>query len=176
MQVLGKWLELSCMCSFKCPFLFQAVSWPNGMDKPYLETIDLRFCSFTAIIASHKTGDKMLPAAVKWRPINDCVPTPKWHIIPSPTSDNVNLSGQAMVYDTQREALLARYFCNNLLRAIEHLTGEMEESGCTVLVPISSSQGLREQLTKDARLLIADPVPGLEGEVQYLKDKNWWSI
>ncbi len=52
----------------------------------------------------------------------------------------------------------------------------MTDGEFQVPVPKRSSQGLRGQLTIEARLLTEDPVHGSECVIAYLKDTNWWNI
>ncbi len=125
-------------------------SWPNGKTTSYAQTIDERFCLFTAIM-SDLPRDRLLPAAVKWPRICDETPPTKWHLIPGQPNKHDNILGDKLAYASKWEALMARYFGQNLLSATGALTGYLEDGAVSVPVPAGSSQGLRHKFTTAAR-------------------------
>ncbi len=161
-------------------FFFQSTaksSWPNSKTTPYAQMIDKRFCSFTAIM-SDLGGDRLLLAAVKWLRICDEAPAPKWHLIPGEATQHTNIPGDKLVYASKREALMARYFGQNLLSAAGALTGYLKDGAVSVPVPEGSLQGLRPKFTTAARKATEEKlgVPEYDASMKYLEDKGWWHI
>ncbi len=160
-------------------FFFQSTAkqWPNGKTTPYGQTIDERFCSFTAIM-SDLAGDRLLLAAVKWPRIFDEAPASKWHLILAELTQRTNLPGDKLVYASKREAVMARYFGQNLLSAADALTGYLQDGAVSVPVPEGSSQGLHPKFTTAAREAMEKKlgVPEYDATIKYLEDNGWWHI
>ena len=156
-------------------FFFQSTAkqWPNGKTTPYGQTIDERFCSFMAIM-SDLAGDRLLPAAVKWPRIFDNAPTSKWHLIPAQPTQHTNLPGNKLVYDCKHEAVMARYFGQNLLSTTDALTGYLKDGAVSVPVPEGSSQGLHPRFTTTAREAMEAKldVPEYDTAMVYLWDNG----
>ncbi len=119
--------------------------------------------------------DQVTLVAVKWDTIRN-QPT-AWHVIPSAMSDEVNLTGSDFKFPTEKEAVLARYFCVNVMKTVGKLEGELKDGIWEVPVPVSCSQGLRREMTDKARSLVApESVPGCQTTMDYLCDKGWWEV
>ncbi len=144
---------------------------------PYGQTIDERFCSFTAIM-SDLGGDRLLPVAVKWLKIFDDAHMSKWHLIPAQPNQRKNLPDHKLVYDGKREAVFARYFGQNLLLATGALLGELIDRAVSVPVPKGSLQGLHPRFTLSAREATKEKLDVAEynAAMAYLKDNGWWNI
>ena len=82
------------------------------------------------------------------------------------------------MYESKREAVLARYFGKNLLLAAGALSGHLIDGAVSVPVPEGSSQGLRPKFTTTARAATEEEFDGddYDAQMAYLKDKGWWNI
>ncbi len=127
---------------------------------------------------SDKTGDRLLPAAVKWPKIFDTACESKWHLIPCVPDQHTNLPAGKLLYDCQREAVFARYFAKNLLMATRALKGELQDRGVAVPTCTGSSQGLCMQFTHAARDATKEKedVAEYDDQMAYLSGKGWWEI
>ena len=139
---------------------FQAASasaWPGGQDgKNYAQTVQPEFCSFSAVIPKiPNAADQLTQAAVKWDPYGPTMM--EWHVIPAAMADEVNLTGLDFEFSTEMEAVLARYFCVNVMETMGSLVGTLEDGIWEVPITLDCSQGLRRILTGKARKLV-DPV------------------
>ncbi len=116
--------------------------------------------------------------AVKWPKIFDNAPVSKWHLIPAQPNQHTNLPEDKFVYDSKREAVLARYFGNNLLLATGALSGDLIDGAVSVPVPKGSSQGLRPKFTLAAREATKEmlDVAEYDAAMAYLKEQGWWNI
>ena len=123
-------------------------------------------------------GHRLLPAAVKWLKIFDNAPISKWHLIPAQPNQCTNLPEDKFVYDSKCEAVLARYFGNNLLLAAGALSGDLIDRAVSVPVPEGSSQGLRPKFTLAAREATKEKldVAEYDAAMVYLKEQGWWNI
>ncbi len=119
--------------------------------------------------------DQVLPAAVKWDKVMNQLTA--WHIIPSVMSDEVNLTGSDFQFENEKEAVLARYFCANVMKTMGKLEGQLIDGLWEVPVTVDCSQGLRRELTVEARDLV-DPekVQACKSAMKYLKDNGWWEV
>ncbi len=165
------------MCT--CSLLQSTSQWPNGKTKQYAQTVDKHFCSFTAIMSDHDDKpENLLPAAVRWPKIFGHALASKWHLIPAKPTQCDNLREDQLVYATECEAVLARYFGQNLLFAATALTGVFEDGNTSVPVPSASSQNLRTSFTKAASKAAKEllKVPEYDTNMKYLKDNGWWHI
>ena len=100
-----------------------------------------------------------------------------WHVIPSAMSDEVNLTGSDFKFPTEKEAVLARYFCVNVIKTVGKLEGKLKDGIWEVPVPVDCSQGLRREMTDEARSLVAlESVPGCQTAMDYLWDNGWWEV
>ncbi len=119
--------------------------------------------------------DQVLPAAVKWDKVRNH-PT-AWHIIPSAMSDEVNLTGSDFKFQNEKEAVLARHFCVNVMKTMGKLEGQLIDGLWEVPVPVDCSQGLRREMMGEARNFV-DPesLPACQTAMEYLKDKGWWEV
>ncbi len=127
---------------------------------------------------SDLTGDRLLPAAVKWPKIFDSARESKWHLISRAPDQCTNLPQEKLLYYCKREALFARYFAMNLLMAASALDGELKDGGVTVPCCNSSLQGLRPKFTRAARKAMEDKfgVDDYDNHMAYLTAKGWWNI
>ena len=50
-----------------------------------------------------------------------------WHVIPSAMADEVNLTGSDFEFSTEKEAMLARYFCKNVMETMGSLAGVLQD-------------------------------------------------
>ncbi len=151
--------------------------WLGGPDgKNYAQTVRPEFCSFSAVIPHvPKAADQLTLAAMKWDPYG---PTPTaWHVIPSAMADEVNLTGSDFEFSTEKEAVLAHYFCANIMETVGSLVGTLQYGIWEVPVTLNCAQGLHCNLTKEARKLV-DParLPGCKTAMEYLRDKGWWEV
>ncbi len=82
------------------------------------------------------------------------------------------------MYESKREAVLARYFGKNLLLAAGTLSGHLIDRAVSVPVPEGSSQGLRPKFTTAARAATEEDFDedDYNAQMVYLKDKGWWNI
>ncbi len=119
-----------------------ASAWPVGRGgRKYTQTICQEFCSFSVVIPSDpEAPDQVLPVAVKWDKVRN-QPT-AWHIIPSAMSDKVNLTGSDFMFENEKEAVLARYFCANVMKTMGKLEGQLIDGLWEVPVTVNCSQGL----------------------------------
>ena len=92
-------------------------------------------------------------------------------------SDEVNLTGSDFEFPTEKEAVLARYFCTNIMKTVGKLEGELKDGIWEVPVPVDCLQGLHQEMTDEARSLVApESVPGCQTAMDYLCDKGWWEV
>ena len=100
-----------------------------------------------------------------------------WQVIPSAMADEVNLTGSDFEFSSEKEAVLARYFCKNVMETVGSLAGVLQDGIWEVPVTMDCSQGLRRELTKKARALVAPKtLPGCKTTMEYLKDAGWWEV
>ena len=127
------------------------------------------------ILSDPDAPDQVTPAAVKWDTIWNQLMA--WHVIPSAMSDEVNLTGSDFEFPTEKEAVLARYFCANVMKTMGKLEGKLKDGIWEVPVPVDCSQGLHREMTDKARSLVApESVPGCQTTMDYLCNKGWWEV
>ncbi len=92
-------------------------------------------------------------------------------------ADEVNLTGSDVEFPTEKEAVLARYFCVNVMETMGSLVVALRDGIWEVPVTLNCSQGLRRELTEKARELV-DPesLPGCKTAMEYLRDEGWWEV
>ncbi len=129
-------------------------------------------------IMSDLTGDRLLPAAVKWPKIFNGACESKWHLILRVPDQHTNLPEEKLLYDCKCEALFARYFATNLLMAACALDGELQDRGVAVPSCTGSSQGLCPKFTRAARKATKDKfgVDDYDNKMEYLMCNGWWDI
>ncbi len=71
-------------------------------------------------------------------------------------SDEVNLTGSDFEFQNEKEAVLAQYFCTNVMKTMGKLEGELIDGLWEVPVPVNCSQGLCREMTDEASSFI-DP-------------------
>ncbi len=115
---------------------------------------------------------------MKWPKIFDNAHKSKWHLIPATPNQRTNLPQEKLLYDCKHEALFARYFAQNLLKAAGALTGELKDGCVSVPVCEGSLQELRPKFTCAVRAATKEEfhVAEYNAEMAYLKDKGWWNI
>ncbi len=125
------------MILFQASASVSSSSWPGSRDrKDYAETVRPEFCSFNAVIPKNG-ADQLTPAAVRWKAYR---PTPtQWHVIPASMADEVNLQGLDFGFETELEAVLARYFCKMFMEAVGSLVGKLEDGIWEVPVTLDCS-------------------------------------
>ncbi len=154
-----------------------ASAWPVGRSRrKYTQTICQEFCSFSVVIPSDpEAPDQVLPVAVKWDKVRNQLTA--WHVIPSAMSDEVNLTGSDFEFQNEKEAVLAQYFCANIMKTVGKLEGELIDGLWEVPVPVNCLQGLRREMTDEARSFIElESLPGCQTAMEYLNDKGWWEV
>ncbi len=154
-----------------------ASAWPGGRSgKKYAQTIRPEFCSFSVVIPSDPDApDQLTPVVVKWDMVWN-KPT-AWHVIPSAMSNELNLTGSDFEFPSEKEAVLARYFCTNVMKTMGKLEGELKDGIWEVPVPVNCSQGLHREMTEEAQLLTApQSVLGCQTAMEYLSANGWWEV
>ncbi len=122
-----------------------------------------------------KAADQLTLAAVKWDAYG-ATPT-AWHVIPSAMADEVNLTGSDFEFSTEKEVVLARYFCANVMETVGSLVGVLQDGIWEVPVTMDCLQGLRRELTIKARALVdLKTLPGCKTAMEYLKNAGWWEV
>ena len=92
-------------------------------------------------------------------------------------ADEVNLTGSDFEFSTEKEAVLARYFCTNVMKTVGSLIGTLQDGIWEVPVTLDCSQGLHRELTKEARNLIhPETLPGCKTAMEYLRDAGWREV
>ncbi len=92
-------------------------------------------------------------------------------------ADEVNLTGSDFEFSTEKEAVLAWYFCANVMKTVGKLEGDLKDGIWEVPVTVNCSQGLRREMTEEARSLVApESVPGCKEAMDYLWDNGWWEV
>ena len=100
-----------------------------------------------------------------------------WHVIPSAMADEVNLIGSDCEFSNEKEAVLARYFCQNVIKTMGSLSRVLQDGMWEVPVTVDCSQGLRRELTEKARDFVAlESLPGCKTTMQDMKDAGWWEV
>ncbi len=115
---------------------------------------------------------------MKWPKIFDDAPASKWHLIPDQPNQCTNLPDDKLVYDCKHEAVMARYFGQNLPLAADALTGYLKDGAVSVPCPKGSSQGLHPRFTLVARKAMEEKlgVAEYDAAMVYLMDNGWWNI
>ncbi len=82
------------------------------------------------------------------------------------------------MYNCKREAVITRYFGQNLLSAACALSGNLKDGAVSVPVAEGSSQGLCPEFTTAAREATKEKLHVAEYNttVAYLKEQEWWNI
>ncbi len=92
-------------------------------------------------------------------------------------SDKVNLTGSDFKFQNEKEAVLARYFCVNVMKTMGKLEGELKDGLWEVPVPVNCLQGLQREMTEEARSLVEPKsLPGCQTAMAYLNDKGCWEV
>ncbi len=109
---------------------------------------------------------------MKWDPYGPTMTA--WHVIPSAMADEVNLTGSDFEFSTEKEPVLACYFCANVMKTVGSLVGTLQDGIWEVPVTLDCSQGLHCKLTTEARKLVR--LPGCKTAMEYLRDAGWWEV
>ncbi len=73
--------------------------------------------------------------------------------------------------------MLARYFCANVMETVGSLIGTLQDGIWEVPVTLNCVQGLRHELTKEARKLVdLENLPGCKTAMEYLREEGWWEV
>ena len=92
-------------------------------------------------------------------------------------ANEVNLTGSDFEFSTEKEAVLAWYFCKNIMETMGSLAGVLQDGIWEVPVTVDCSQGLHCKLMGKARDFVApESLPGCRTTMQYLKDAGWWEV
>ncbi len=88
-------------------------------------------------------------------------------------SDEVNLTGLDFEFQNEKEAVLAQYICANVMKTVGKLEGELIDGLWEVPVPVNCSQGLRCEMTDEARSFVEpESLPGCQTAMEYLNDNG----